>query len=905
MANPPDRETLTQGNSLTPERFARVRAVFEAAIERPTAEQRAFAAGACAGDAALLSEVERMLDADVRADRVLADRVLLDNTSSSAPEEGRFPVGTVLAGRYRILGLLGHGGMGEVYKAFDLILNQTVALKFLSPAHISEAALMRFRNEVRIARQVSHPNVCRVYDLGMVEGMHFLSMEYIDGEDLASLLRRIGRLPQDKATEFTRNICAGLSAAHKRGVLHRDLKPTNIMIDGRGQVRITDFGLAGLAVEIPLSDLRSGTPAYMSPEQKAGKEVTTRSDIYSLGLVLHEMFTGKGRKDTQANPTDLVKDLDPAIERLILRCLEEDPKRRPQTALNVVMALPGADPVAAALAAGETPSPEMVAASGPMEGLTPKMALAMLAGIALGLVALCLLAARLRMLGQLPLEYPPEVLAEKAREIAHNIGYTQRAADSAQGLVYDAAHVAYLEKRISGLAAWKQALAYPPSAVSFWYVQSRTKLPPPAIEPGLIGGPPATSLGMISVKLGLDGRLLSFRAVPETEDGTSSQAPDWSKLFAAAYLDPAELTSDNPQSTLAVGADVRAAWRGTFGGPQELPMRVEAATGHGRPIYFEVFWPWTATTRGQDTGNLPPSFRVVIFTAMAAFFAACVVARYNWKTGRSDTRGALRLAVFFTIAWYVSVGLETSFARAGDIGGLLWQALGDAVVLAMIYLAVEPWGRRQWPEAMVTWARVLEGRWRDPAVARDVLFGLAWAIGAGLYMMLRYYVDIRLGSAPTWTSQFFGVPDQPNLASAPMVVSSIIADIRIGVVLPLIALTFIVFLRMLFGRRSIAAITVALLVVFGEAAEASHWVDWLFSAGAVTVFIYAMQRFGLFVSMIYVASLSMIAGSLLTADLTAWYGLSSMLTVVFISALALVASQLSLGGRPLFEVKPG
>jgi len=202
-----------------------------------------------------------------------------------------FPAGTVLAGRYRVLGLLGQGGMGEVYKAFDLILNQTVALKFLTPALISEAALARFRNEVRIARQVSHPNVCRVYDLGMVEGLHFLSMEYIDGEDLASLLRRIGRLPQDKAVEFTRKICAGLSAAHERGVLHRDLKPANIMIDRRGQVRITDFGLAGLAAEIPLSDLRSGTPAYMSPEQKAGREVTTRSDIYALGLVLHEMFT--------------------------------------------------------------------------------------------------------------------------------------------------------------------------------------------------------------------------------------------------------------------------------------------------------------------------------------------------------------------------------------------------------------------------------------------------------------------------------------------------------------------------------------------------------------------------------------------------------------------------------------
>src|SRR5579863_9631637 len=292
MATPRDRDILTQTGLVTPQRFAQVRAIFEAAVERPVTERRSFAAGACGGDTALLREVEAMLAAEAQPDPIL-DRNPDRNPPSSAPEEGRFPAGTVLAGRYRILGLLGQGGMGEVYKAFDMILNQTVALKFLAPALIGEAALVRFRNEVRIARQVSHPNVCRVYDLGMVDGLHFLSMEYLDGEDIKSLLRRIGRLPQDKAIEFTRKICAGLGAAHERGVLHRDLKPANIMIGGRGEVSITDFGLAAVAREIPLSDIRSGTPAYMSPEQKARRGITTRSDLYSLGLILHEMFTGK------------------------------------------------------------------------------------------------------------------------------------------------------------------------------------------------------------------------------------------------------------------------------------------------------------------------------------------------------------------------------------------------------------------------------------------------------------------------------------------------------------------------------------------------------------------------------------------------------------------------------------
>ena len=211
--------------------------------------------------------------------------------SHASRDEGRFAPGVLIAERYRIISLLGRGGMGEVFHADDLTLGQPVALKFLPESMIDRFMLERFRNEVRIARRISHPNVCRVYDIGETNNQVFLSMEYVDGEDLSSLLRRIGRFPRDKALEIARKICAGLAAAHDKGVLHRDLKPANIMLDGRGEVLIMDFGLAGLAHEI--EDVRSGTPAYMAPEQLVGKEVTARSDIYALGLVLHELFTGK------------------------------------------------------------------------------------------------------------------------------------------------------------------------------------------------------------------------------------------------------------------------------------------------------------------------------------------------------------------------------------------------------------------------------------------------------------------------------------------------------------------------------------------------------------------------------------------------------------------------------------
>src|SRR6516225_8394971 len=153
------------------------------------------------------------------------------------PPAERFAPGTLLAGRYRLVAALGRGGMGEVYRADDLTLDQPVALKFLPP-HLADDAdrLTRFRKEVAIARRVSHPNVCRVYDLAEVDNQPFLTMEYVDGEDLASLLRRIGRVPEDKALQFARQLCAGVSAAHERGVLHRDLKPANVLLDGRGKV---------------------------------------------------------------------------------------------------------------------------------------------------------------------------------------------------------------------------------------------------------------------------------------------------------------------------------------------------------------------------------------------------------------------------------------------------------------------------------------------------------------------------------------------------------------------------------------------------------------------------------------------------------------------------------------------
>src|SRR6476620_10018902 len=191
----------------------------------------------------------------------------------------RFAPGAIVAGRYRLVALLGRGGMGEVYRADDLTLDQPVALKFL-PEEVAatDTRIAQFHNELRVARQVSHKNVCRLYVLGEANGRRFLTMEYVDGEDLASLVRRIGRIPQDKALDIARQLYAGVAAAHERGVLHRDLKFANVVVDGNGNVRITDSGIATAAGEAG-ADI-AGTPQYMAPELLDGKPASVKSDIY-------------------------------------------------------------------------------------------------------------------------------------------------------------------------------------------------------------------------------------------------------------------------------------------------------------------------------------------------------------------------------------------------------------------------------------------------------------------------------------------------------------------------------------------------------------------------------------------------------------------------------------------------
>jgi hypothetical protein len=673
-----------------------------------------------------------------------------------------FAPGSVVADRYRVASLLGRGGMGEVYGADDLKLGQRVALKFL-PAHRTTDSSWRdqFYAEVRIARQISHPNVCRVYDIGESDGRLFLSMEFVDGEDLASLLRRIGRLPDDKAVEVAQQLCAGLAAAHATGVLHRDLKPSNVMLDGKGRARITDFGLA-IAASNAGSERPAGTPGYMAPELFGGAPPTMQSDLYALGLVLYEVFTGKKafdapnlaelyRKQSETNPTppsSLVRNLDPAVERAILRCLDRDPSQRPRSAHAVAAALPGGDPLAAALAAGETPSPEMVAAAGPQGALRPAVAwTCLVASLVLIIGTSMFLAPRATDWGISPMPKSPEVLSDRARNLATKLGYSS-ALDRADWIGAEPDYIDYAAFHRSG-KDWKRTAAEQvwPSAVAFSYRQSPQWMTPLTM---LYDGPPHVTetdppyetSGMVMIRLNMRGDLLFLRGVPpQLETGGAGHEPDWNLLFSEAGLDRTRFSLASPKWTSPEAFDSRADWEGSMPDHPELPLHISAAALHGVPVYFQVIAPWDrpwSSSSPSQTGGRTDLSAIVDTTILASILVVGVLfARWNLRRGRGDTKGAIRLTVF-SGALSCAFGFSNShFAPRPDYIALQLFGMGIPLIIAFAvglgYLAVEPFARRSWPGLMVSWQRLLGGRVRDPLLGRDIVFGaLAGAIATSI-----------------------------------------------------------------------------------------------------------------------------------------------------------------------------
>jgi hypothetical protein len=847
--------------------------------------------------------------------------------SSDLELEPRFPPGMTLLGRYRIITALGKGGMGEVYRADDLRLHQQLALKFLPRDLVGDPdRLARLHQEVRIARQVSHQRVCRVHDIAEVDGEAFLTMEFIDGEDLGTLLKRIGRLPEDKGIEIARQLCEGLAAVHEKGIVHRDLKPRNIMIDGRGHVRLTDFGLAIFGDTVPLAGFHSGTPAYMAPEQLAGGAPTVQSDLFGLGLVLYEVFTGRraypakikeelSRLYDEHTPTsvcDIVPGLDSRVGKVIRHCLQKEPSNRPTSALAVAADLPRRDPLATALAEGRTPSPEAVADAGSNGSLAPPVATALLVATVLGVVLVAFLASHATICGLAHLKHSPEALAARARSILDRLDYTGLPAGQKYGFYYDYDYLTHVIETDSTFQRWSALATDGSPAVVFWFRQSPQFLVAsgmtPRVYPGRVTAtdPAPIVAGSASVLLDPVGRLVEFAHVPERRPTTAPAAGDvdFKPLFEEAKLDWSHARETAPRLAPPFFVELRKAWEIPRADGQGQPLRVEAAAHQGELAYFKVYrGPWDQPGSPRESLQPEPILFQYLYAGLFCLLliGAIELARRNLRLGLGDTAGACRLAIFLFACHMMSMTLIADHVPSfGDEAVWLMKALGFAglwsSLCGLLYFAVEPYVRRRWPWRMISWNRLLAGRFLDPMVGRDVLIGASLGIFLALMLQLAVVLPPLFGRpAPlplaTWPSAFTHVPFH-LLMELPLAIKDALQWF------------FLLFLLVLFVRYEwlASALVLSLMLLYYLIQEPELHLFWAaMMVATTTASLFVALRFGLLANTAGLFFCYFLYQVPLTLDLSVWYGRQSLIYMAWPILVAGIAFFIARGGQPSFR----
>jgi serine/threonine-protein kinase len=823
-------------------------------------------------------------------------------------DDARFAPGHMFASRYRIVNLLGRGAMGEAYRAEDLKLGQPVAIKLLGVGGARRWDVQRFTSEVRLARTISHPNVCRVYDIGEADGWWYVPMELVDGETLQSLLRRIGTLPADKALDFARQLCAGLAAAHDRGVLHRDLKPSNIMVDGRGRIRIMDFGLALRSGEWTIGEI-AGTPAYMAPEQMAGERVTEQTDVYALGLVLYELYAGRRLFPVQTyeerdriryhRPNgQLLPGVDPEVERIIEACLESDPARRPQSALAIAARLPGGDQLSAAIAEGAVLSPEMVAAAGPRGALHPAQAWALLVGVLVGTLAI---ATQTHFINVAPADVPkpPAVLAERARAILAGVGAGGDDAERDNASWFDfgdasssqianaAASVAPGERRTKATFVYRQSPTYMVPQNSFHFITS--------------ADPPSDVPGMATVILDPLGRLIRFSRIPlEAPSADGALTVNWAALFGEAGLNEREFVLEKPGQRSLVPHDTQFGWRRTTAGSG--PLRVTAATLDGRVVEFDAIGGGVpAPARDLMSSGRSAAAEAAIWAVfLAIFVGAGVLARYNLRLGRGDRTGAKRLAILVVCLSILSGMLRAHHVPIAivELEWLLfmtgWALLWGAFAW-LIYIGIEPHLRRAWPRTLISWTRLLSGQVRDPLVGRDVLIGMLAGVTVMSILIVRFRLSGRAAPSDTLIRALESLSSTPHFANIafPYQVATALQFALGG--------AFLFLLARLIIRKTWLAVALAIFAGIPFVPGGVAPFGWEFALMLAPPLLIAMTflRIGL-LAQFALLLMDLLIRVPLTLDPDAWYFGNSLVVLIGVAALATYSFLVSLGGRPAF-----
>ena len=648
----------------------------------------------------------------------------------------------------------------------------------------------------------------------------------------------------------------------------------------------------------------------MAPEQLAGGRATISSDLYALGLVLFEMFTGapafapgsaadraRGSRDSAPpTPSQARPDIDPAVERVIVSCLERDPARRPSSARVIAAALPGGDPLAAALAAGETPSPDMVADAGTVGSLRPAIAWALFAALVIGLGAVAAINDRVATLRPALLQLSPEVLRVRARQILERVGWTDQPLDRVGGFEFDLDVSAHLRGDPSP-DQWRRAEQGRPGLLRFWYRESDSWLTPWSLGRWPSSGDPPASQPGATVVLDRTGNLVRLTIVlkPTTDVHASTAPPDWSGLFEAAGLRLADFDGTEPLRVPPVGADRRFAWIERSPPDRAMTARIEAAAIGARSVHFEVLSPYPAAT----LFSIVPlrGFVLLAFVTITLILAAALLARRNIRLGRSDRSAAFRIALFsfalFVPLYMFGVHHVPGIEEVVQLAKGALNSLAYAAGYWLTYVAIEPLVRRRWPDLIVSSTRLLAGRVRDPLIGRDLLIGAA--LGTVAAVLSATYVLTT--SAFEWPR--IGLPPPTPLLplySAGQAISQCAWIIQIGVQDSLFVMLLMLVLTIVLRRRWLA--TAALfLIAMGLAGISPGSPMVLIAQGALMAF--TVTRYGILAMLAYTLFFLSMTWFPLTLDLNAFYFASSLIPAALLLTLAWCALYITLGGKPL------
>jgi serine/threonine-protein kinase len=581
----------------------------------------------------------------------------------------------------------------------------------------------------------------------------------------------------------------------------------------------------------------------------------------------------------------------------------------------VAASLPGGDPLAAALAAGETPSPELVAASGDSGWLSPVVAGSCLAALAIVLAILVLTGERYNFVARAPLDKGPAVLKDRAQEIIRHLGYDETPADTAFGFQTEKDELDYISQQElppGERDRWELLSTTPWTGITFWYRESPGPLfangfwRPGGFNWGRVGywEPWWHTPGMVGVRLHPQGGLRSFQALPpvtrivDSEQITGDE--QWSKWFPKVYIgfDLDELSPATWRQTPFFAFDRWQAWEGTWP-DSDQPLYVMAAAYQGKPVYFEIVHPTRgprqpgknedagaqSATLGGRINELVRNLNVTVLFLLAVQTGAALLALRNLRLGRGDRRGALRLATFVFV-----VNMVVWLFMANHTNGLMeWSTLSiglatalyySAVFIWLFYIAIEPFVRRDWPELLVSWARLLDGRWQDPRVGRDLLAGALvgslvvamevarTAFGIESNRLDRYAVELLTGSRHV-------------IAATLVLVTSAVANGMTATVLLLL-------LRSLVRNRGLAAsLLVIVLTIFLSLQSGLPLKGWVFALFQTALFVSFAVRFGLLSSIAAWFTYAVLTIHPITADSSAFYFGNGMLMIAVVVAVGL------------------